>query len=143
MKRVFVQLGVNVCGLKAAMSENVSHLFESDSAPDHSRCRCVPESMCAQPADRNPSEFEMSLRDATNSTATGNRTERCSGAEENERLRALGATVLHVIGKGLADVTWQRQLSFSCGFRRMDSNLTFSPINIRDGQLLQPATRAA
>ena len=51
------------------MSENVSHLFESDSAPDHTRCRCVPESMCAEPADRNPSEFEMPFRDAANSTA--------------------------------------------------------------------------
>jgi hypothetical protein len=132
MKRVFVQFGVNACGLKEAMSENVSHLFKSDSAPNHSRCRCVPESMCAQPADRNSSKFEMSLRDATNSTATGNRTERCSCAKENERLRALGATVLHVFSKGLANVTWQGQLSFSCRFRRMDSDLTFSPINIRE-----------
>jgi hypothetical protein len=43
MKRIFVQFGVNVGGLKEAMAEHVSNLFESDSAPDHSCCRRVPK----------------------------------------------------------------------------------------------------
>ena len=51
MKRVFVQLGVNVGGLKEAMSQDISDLFEGDSPPDHLCCRCVPESMRAQPGD--------------------------------------------------------------------------------------------
>jgi hypothetical protein len=80
MKRVFVQFGVNVGGFKEAMSEDVSHLFEADSSPDHLCCRCVPEGMCTQPVDRNPSEFEMALRNATHRTGTSNRAKRRAGA---------------------------------------------------------------
>lgn len=94
------------------MSENIGHLLEAHAAPNHSRCRRVPERMGAQPADRNPSEFEMSLRDAAHSTATGNRAERRAGAEEEEGLRALGTTVPHVFCESLANIVWQRQLSF-------------------------------
>ena len=73
MKRIFVQFGVNVGGLKKAMSQDVSHLLETDSPPDHLRCRRVPKGMRAQPADRNSSEFEMALRDATHCTGASNR----------------------------------------------------------------------
>ena len=65
MKRIFVQFGVNIGGLKEAMAEHVSDLFEADSAPDHSRCRRVPKGMRAQPADRDSSEFEMAFRDGS------------------------------------------------------------------------------
>ena len=80
MKRIFVQFGVNVGGLKEAMTEHVSDLFEADSAPDHSCCRRVPKGMRTQPADRNSSEFEMALRDATRCTGASNRAERCASA---------------------------------------------------------------
>jgi len=62
------------------MAEHVSNLFESDPAPDHSCCRCVPKGMRAQTANRNPSEFEMALRDATHRTGASNRAERCASA---------------------------------------------------------------
>lgn len=80
MKRIFVQFGVNVGGLKEAMAEHVSDLFEADSAPDHSCCRCVPKGMRAQPADRDSSESEMALRDATHCTEAINRAERRASA---------------------------------------------------------------
>ena len=112
------------------MSKHVGHLFEADPTPDHLCCGCVPERVCAQPADRNPSEFEMSLRDATNGTATGNRAERRAGAEEKKGLHALGSTVPHVFCEGFANIVWQRQLSFPRRFRGVYSNLPFSPIDI-------------
>lgn len=80
MKRIFVQLGVNIGGLKEAMAEDVSDLFEADSAPDHSRCRRVPKGMRAQAADRDSSEFEMALCDATHCAGASNRAERCTSA---------------------------------------------------------------
>jgi hypothetical protein len=80
MKRIFVQFGVNVGGLKEAMAEHVSDLFEPDSAPDHSCCRCVPKGMRAQPADRDSSEFEMVLRDATHCSGAVDRAKRCASA---------------------------------------------------------------
>jgi len=130
MKRIFVQFGVNGGGLKEAMAEHVSDLFESDSAPDHSCCRRVPKGMRAQSADRDSSEFEMALRDATHCTGTINRAEWRVSAEKEERLRALWSAVLHIFCKGLTNVAWQGQFSFPRGFRRMDSNLPFSPIDI-------------
>lgn len=79
MEGVFVQLGVNVSGLKEAMSEDVGHLFETDSPPDHLRCRRMSESMRAQPGNRNPCQFEVALRDATHRTETCNRAKWCAG----------------------------------------------------------------
>ena len=130
MKRIFVQFGVNVGGLKEAMSEHVRNLFEADSAPDHLCCRRVPKRMRAQPADRDSSESEMALRDATYCAGASNRAERCTSAQKEERLGALGPAILHVPCKGLADITRQGQLSFPRGFRRMDSNLPCSPVDI-------------
>jgi hypothetical protein len=80
MKRIFVQFGVNVRGLKEAVAEHVSDLFESDSAPDHACCRRVPKGMRTQSADRDSSEFEMALRDATHCAGAINRAERCASA---------------------------------------------------------------
>ena len=80
MKRIFVQFGVNVSGLKEAMAKHVSDLFEADSASDHSCCRRVPKGMRAQPTDRDSSEFEVALRDATHCTGAINRAERCASA---------------------------------------------------------------
>ena len=79
MEGVFVQLGVNISGLKEAMSEDVSHLFETDSPPDHSRCRRMPESMRTQPGDQNPGHFEVAFRDATHRTGACNRAKWCAG----------------------------------------------------------------
>jgi hypothetical protein len=80
MKRIFVQFGVNVRGLKEAVAEHVSDLFESDSAPDHACCRRVSKGMRAQSADRDCSEFEMALRDATHCTGAIDRAERRASA---------------------------------------------------------------
>ena len=41
MEGVFVEFGGDVSGLKETMSEDVGHLFETDSLPDHLRCRRV------------------------------------------------------------------------------------------------------
>ena len=131
MERVFVQLGVNVCGLQEAMSEHVSHLLEAGATPDHSSGGCVPEGMRAQPADGDPREFEMPFGDATDGTATSNRAERRAGTQENERLSALWPTVSQVFRQSLANVTWQGQPSCTRRFRRMDSKLPLSPIDIR------------
>lgn len=104
MKRVFIKFGVNVGGLKKAMSEHVSHLFEADPAPDHLGCRGMPESMRAQPAGRNPGKLEMTLRDATHRADTSNRAKRCAGTQEYERLGAFGPAVLDVFSDGLSDI---------------------------------------
>jgi len=80
MECVFVQLGVNVGGLEEVVSEDVGHLLEAGSAPDHSCCGCVPESMRAQSADGDSSAFEMAFRNVTDGTATSNRAERRAGA---------------------------------------------------------------
>ena len=103
MKRVFVQLGVNISGLKEPMSEDVGHLFETDSPPDHLGCRRMSESMCAQPGGRNPGQFEVALRDATHRTETCNRAKWCAGTQEYERLSAFGPAVLDVFSDGLTN----------------------------------------
>src|SRR5260370_13006597 len=104
MKRVLIQFGVNVGGLKKAMSEHVGHLFEADPAPDHPGCRGRPESMRAQPAGRDPGKFEMTLRDATHRAETSNRAKRCTGTQEYERLSAFGPAVLDVFSDGLPNI---------------------------------------
>jgi hypothetical protein len=104
MKRVFIKFGVNVGGLKEAMSEHVSHLLEADPTPDHPGCRSMPESMRAQSAGRDPGKLEMTLRDATHRTDTSNRAKRCAGTQEDERLSAFGPTVLDVFSDGLSNI---------------------------------------
>ena len=130
MQTVFIQFGVNVRGLKETMPEHVGHLFETDPASDHLGCRRMSESMGTQSARRDPGQFEMALGDATHRTDSRKGTEWRTGTQEEERLSAFGPAVLHVFSKGLAYVTRQGQLSFPSGFRGMDSNLSFSPIDI-------------
>src|ERR1039457_4867816 len=80
MKPIFVQFGVNVGGLKEAVSEHVSHLLKAGSTPDHACRGCMPANMRALHADRDSGQFEMAFRDATDRTATSNRAERRAGA---------------------------------------------------------------
>lgn len=72
----------------------------------------------------------MPLGDTTHCTEPSKGTEWCAGTQEEERLGAFGSTVLQVFCDGLAYVTRQGQLSFPSGFRGVDSNLSFSPIDI-------------
>jgi len=104
MERVFIQFGVDVGGLKEAMSEHVSHLFESDPAPDHPGCRGMPESMRAQPAGRDPGKLEMTLRDATHRADTSNRAKWCTGTQKYERPSAFRSAVLDVFSDGLSNI---------------------------------------
>jgi hypothetical protein len=130
MEGVLIQLRVDARGLKEPMSEHVSHLLEADAASDHLSCRRMPERMRAQASDRDPGKLEMPLCDATDGAAAGNRAKRCTGTEKDDSLSAFGPAVLHVFRDSLAHVSGQGKLSFPCGFRGMDCNLSFAPIDV-------------
>jgi len=58
MEGVHIQLGVDGRGLQETMPEHVSHLLETDPAPDHLSCGRMSESMGAQAAGRDAGKLE-------------------------------------------------------------------------------------
>jgi len=80
MKRIFVQFGVDVGGLKEAMAEHVRNLFEADSAPDHSCCAVCLKECALSPRIEIPARLRWRFGDATHCTEASNWAERCASA---------------------------------------------------------------
>ena len=61
MEGLFVQFGVDVCGLQQAVSEHAGHLLAAGSTPDHPGSGCVAKACALNPRIEIPASLRRRL----------------------------------------------------------------------------------